>query len=136
MNLKTYRILIKFIYENSGEEQNLMKIFELTLNLETIYFSYSSYNLNNFIFFPQLKGISFYFELSLDHFKSFTLLYHKQIEKIDLQIKSDMSDFINEFSRFEKLKKLIIRIVITDSNIGNANLLNPNEKGLIWIGNN
>ncbi len=88
---------LKFIYENSGEEQNLMKIFELTPNLETIYFCYRNYNLS------------------------------------DLQIKSDMSDFINEFSRFEKLEKLIIRIVITDSNIGNANLLNPNAKGLIWI---
>jgi hypothetical protein len=39
-------------------------------------------------------------------------------------------------SRFEKLEKLIIRIVITNSNIEIANLFNPKANGLIWIGNN
>jgi hypothetical protein len=52
---------LKFIYENRGQEQNLMKIFQLTPNLQTIYFFNRNYNLNNLIFFRSLKKFHFVF---------------------------------------------------------------------------
>jgi hypothetical protein len=127
---------LKCIYENSNEEQDLSKIFCLTPNLEKIHFFFRNYDISNEIYFSKLKEISFPLKMNLNHFKTFTSLYHKQIERIYLEIRSEMNVVLDELSRFEKLQQLKITINITyNSDLEIEYLFKPKENGLISIGN-
>jgi hypothetical protein len=127
---------LKCIYENSNEEQDLKKIFCLTPNLEKIHFFIRNYDFNNEIYFCKLKEICFPLNMNLNDFKTFTSLYHKQIERIYLEIRSEMNVVLNELSRYEKLQQLMITINITsNSNLEIEYLFKPKENGLISIAN-
>jgi hypothetical protein len=126
---------LKCIYENSDEEQDLKKLFSLTPNLEKIHFL-RNYDINNEKYFSQLKEICFPLNMNLNHFKTFTSLYHKQIERIYLEIRSEMNVFLDELSRFEKLQEFKVTVNITsNSNLEIEYLFKPKENGLISIGN-
>jgi hypothetical protein len=127
---------LKFIYVNSSQEQDLIKIVRLTPNLETIHNSHKNLYFYNEIYFSKLKEIYFYHGLNLHQFKSFTSLYHNQIEKIYLQFEPEMNYFLVELSRFENLENLVILITgFTNHTQHIANVLNPNISGLILIAN-
>jgi hypothetical protein len=130
---------LKCIYENSNEEQDLMKICRLTPNLEKIHFSYRNYDFSNEIYFCELKEISFSFNPDLNQFKSFTSIYRKQIKKISLEVRSEIISFLDELSRFEKLENLQIRIRLQNSlnlDLEIENLFNPKANGLNSIAKN
>jgi hypothetical protein len=121
---------------NSSQEQDLIKIVRLTPNLETIHNSHKNLYFYNEIYFSKLKEIYFYHGLNLHQFKSFTSLYHNQIEKIYLQFEPEMNYFLVELSRFENLENLVILITgFTNHTQHIANVLNPNISGLILIAN-
>jgi hypothetical protein len=127
---------LKCIYENSNEEQDLKKIFCLTPNLEKINFFIRNYDFNNEIYFSKLKEICFPLNMNLNDFKTFTSLYHKQIERIYLEIRSEMNVVLNQLSRFVVLQQLMITINITsNSNLEIEYLFKPKENGLISIAN-
>jgi hypothetical protein len=95
---------------NNSREQDLIEILRLTPNLESIHNPFENFYFYNEIYFSKLKEINFSRELNLHQFKSFTSLYHNQIEKMCLQFESQTNDFLVELSRFENYVTLVILI--------------------------
>jgi hypothetical protein len=127
---------LKSIYLNSSQDQDLIKILRLTPNLELIHNPYKNFYFYNEIYFSKLKEIYFSRELNLNQFKSFTSLYHNQIEKMCLQFDSEMNNFLVELSTFQNLQNLVIFITsFMNQTEAIANALNPNKSGLILIAN-
>jgi hypothetical protein len=132
---------LKCILMNSFEPQDMMKIFPLTPNLETIHcLFYSNLGLINKSLFSKLKEISFPRfpqDLNFKRFKEFTEIYHKQIKKIHLNIDSNFNNYLVELSRFERLEALhiCIRVLELDLVIDKKLISNGlNYKNLKYLG--